>query len=191
MDISIIIISWNACKYLDQCLESVIKECSGLDAEIIVVDNASTDGSPEMVQEKYPNVKLLQQKANLGFAKANNLALSVCNGNFLFLINSDVIVKKNCIRKLHSFLIENPSVGMAGPRILGADGLTQRSYMSFMSLWKLFCVSFGLSALFPKSRVFGGFEMKWMNPEVPCRVDIINGCFWAITMSRINWWEDG
>ncbi len=180
MEISFIIVSWNACKYLEQCLESVERESSGLEIEIIVVDNASTDGSPEMVQKKYPKVSLIKQTENLGFAKANNLGLSESKGDFLFLINSDIIVKKDCIKRLLAFLKDNPDVGIAGPRILYPDGTFQRSCMKFVNLWSSFCIAIGLSSIFPKSRIFGGFEMGWIKWDQTCNVDIVNGCFWAI-----------
>jgi GT2 family glycosyltransferase len=180
MDISVIIVSWNANRYLDQCLCSVFNECKGLDVEVIVVDNASTDGSPEMVADKYPSVQLIKQNENTGFAKANNIGMKVSKGKYLFLINSDVIVKENCIRKLFLFLQNNPEVGMVGPRVYYPDGRFQRSSMKFCNLWNSSCVAFGISNLFPKSKIFGGYEMGWIDWENTFEVDVLNGCFWAI-----------
>src|SRR5208283_3241541 len=116
MDISIIIVSWNAKEILLECMKSLIDETDKLHVEIIVVDNASTDGSPEAIKESFPQVYLIQNKENLGFAKANNIGIRHSSGRYICLMNSDVKVLKGCFNKLLDFLDQHPTVGMVGPK---------------------------------------------------------------------------
>lgn len=175
--LSIIIVSWNAKKLLFECLDSLASQHSGLSIETIVVDNGSTDGTPEAVARRYPNVRLIQNGANLGFAKANNIGIRQATGKYLCLINSDVVVHPECLRTLFSYMEANPRVGILGPRIVGSNGKRQRSCMRFPSLWNQFCRALALDTFFP-SRIFGGFLMKDFSHDNTRDVDIVNGCFW-------------
>src|SRR5580692_10008159 len=120
--VSVIIVSWNARDYLMQCLDSLSTEACRYPMEIIVVDNASSDDSAEQVARRFPSVRLIRNKENLGFAKANNLAVSVSTVRYLCFVNSDVKVLPDCITKLVDFCDQNPKVGVTGPRIIGGDG---------------------------------------------------------------------
>ena len=155
VNISIIIVSWNAKKFLEQCLRSLV-EC-GIDAEIIVVDNFSTDGSVELVLEKFASVRLVQNTSNLGFAKANNAGMLVSNGDYVFLINSDVIVNKKCLDLMVEYLQEHQETGLIGPGIRGIDGSIQRSCMGNPSFWNIFCRAFFLDTLFPGCMRLSGY----------------------------------
>ncbi len=184
--ISVIIVSWNAKKYLEQCLQS-IRSCSDASAaEIIVVDNASTDGSPEIVRERFSDVKLICNSDNLGFAKANNIGIGQSHGKYLFLINSDVVVYPNCFSSITNYMEAQPQIGLLGPRITGFDGKVQRSCMGYPSLWNLFCRAILLATLFPRFKVFNGYELShWAHDEVK-EVDVINGCFWTVRREAIE-----
>src|SRR5271165_5247040 len=118
--ISVIIVSWNARGYLRDCLNSVRHTGASVLKEIIVVDNASTDSSPEMVAKEFPEVKLIQSNENLGFARANNLGMRYASGSMLAFVNSDVIVRPGCLQNLAAFLESRPEVGLAGPKVFGA-----------------------------------------------------------------------
>ena len=115
MKISVVIVSWNAKAYLLECLESVVRQLPPDDLEVIVVDNASSDGSPEAVRDSYPSVKLICNDGNDGFAKGNNVGIRASTGDYLFLINSDVVVSDGCFRKMVGTLDQHPEVGMLGP----------------------------------------------------------------------------
>lgn len=115
MTVSVIIISWNARDYLTQCISTLTSEVCRYPMEIIVVDNASSDGSPDCVESKYPNVRLIRNAENMGFAKANNIGVSVSTGNYLCFINSDVKVLPHCITRLVEYCEEHPEAGMVGP----------------------------------------------------------------------------
>ena len=115
--VSVIIVSWNAREYLMRCLASLSADEDRLAMEIIVVDNASSDGSADEVAARYPDVRLIRNTENLGFARANNIAVSVSTGKYLCFVNSDVEVLPHCIGRLVRFCEERPVVGMVGPRL--------------------------------------------------------------------------
>ena len=185
MDISVIIVSWNAKEYLRECLNSLVQELRGYDSEILVVDNASSDGSDILIQESFPDCKLIQTGKNLGFAKANNIGIKESSGRYLFLINSDITLLDGCIRKILLFLEMNPAIGILGPQIINPDGYIQRSCMEFPNLWNTLCNAIG-AYRFSKSKLFGGQMMTYWKHDTTRRVDIINGCFWAIRRESLK-----
>lgn len=180
-DFSIIIVSWNAKQFLSECLLSCVRAINGYDAEIIVVDNASSDGSAEFVLEHYPYVKVIQNCNNLGFAKGNNVGIRESSGRYLFLINSDVIIMEGCIDRMIAYMDENSQIGMLGPQILNQYGEVQRSCMDFPTLWNALSSAFALYRIFPRSKIFsGGQVMSYWKHDTIRRVDVINGCFWVV-----------
>ena len=122
-----VIVSWNARNFLRDCLRSLADRVSEYPWKIIVVDNASTDGSAECVEREFPHVQLIRNPSNLGFARANNIAIRQSNGRYVCLINSDVKVLKDCITHLVDYCEQHHDVGMVGPYVFGADGRLQRS----------------------------------------------------------------
>ena len=184
--ISIIIVSWNSKDYLASCLESILRVPLSIPHEIIVVDNNSSDGSPEMIQERYPHVKLIRNSANYGFAKANNIGLKTADGEFLYFINSDVDVMDGCMEKLFEFMLRNSDVGVSGPKIIGVDRKVQRSCMEFPTLWNLFCRALALDVLFPSTKLFGGQLMTYWAHDSIRDVDVINGCFWVVRRKALS-----
>lgn len=185
-EMSIVIVSWNAKKYLRDCLNSIIPEISASSAEIIVVDNASSDGSPEMVQAEFPTVILIQTGSNLGFAKANNIGIRRSTGQYVLLINSDVIVKPGCFDAMLAYMNRFSQVGLLGPKILEPSGEIQRSCMEYPSLWNTIARSFALDRAFPNSTVFSGFIMGYWQHDTVRAVDTIYGCFWMIRRSVLD-----
>ena len=162
MDLSVIIVSWNTKGLLLQCLTSIYGRIGEQGVEVFVVDNGSTDGSREAVQEKFPNVKLIQNEKNLGFAIANNKALRLSKGKYLLLLNPDTQVKEGAVEALISFMEIHPDVGIAGAQLLNSDGSKQNSIANFPSLaTELLNKSF-LRRLFPKR--FPGKEREHPNP---------------------------
>ncbi len=137
VDVSIVIVSWNTCQLLRDCLSTVfssLQSSPGLIAEVFVADNNSADGSPQMVLAEFPQVKLIQTGANLGFAKGNNLALKQCQGRFYLLLNSDTLVPDGSLAGLVSALEKRPEAAVAGPLLLNADGSVQVSWARFPGL---------------------------------------------------------
>lgn len=125
-DLSIIIVNRDNQRLLEECLTSIEKNTRRISHELIVVDNASTDGSREMVLNKFPKVALIVNKENLGFSKANNLGLKICQARYALLLNNDTIVKDGALDKMVAFMDTRPEAGACGPRLLNVDGTPQR-----------------------------------------------------------------
>jgi GT2 family glycosyltransferase len=178
--ISVIIVSWNAREYLMQCLDSISSEAYQFPIEIIVVENASSDGSAEAVADRFPQVRLIRSPTNLGFAKANNIGIKASLGRYICLINSDVKVLPDCLTRLVDYCEQHPEAGMAGPRIFGGDGKLQRSCRGFPSVWNMLCRALALDSFFSKSRLFTGYSLRSWSQDCLRPVDILTGCFWLI-----------
>ena len=177
MDISVVIVGWNAKRYLELCLNSLYEAPARRNMEILVVDNASSDGSSEMIKTKFPQVKLIRSEENLGFAKGNNLAIRQCQGRYIALVNPDVIVFSGCLDALADFLDQNPKVGDVGPRVLNPDMTMQSTCRRFPTLWNNFCSATGLAAKFKNSRFFAGEHMFYFPHDRTLAVDVLVGCF--------------
>jgi GT2 family glycosyltransferase len=146
-DVSIIILSWNTCDLVEDCLNSVTKAAEGLDVEIIVVDNASTDGSQAMVQGKFPGVRLIVNQENVGFARGNNQALALCKGHYALLLNSDAFAVPGSIQALVRLAEAQPKAGIVGAQLLNPDRSFQASFTSFPNLWREFLILSGVGRL--------------------------------------------
>ncbi len=177
-DLSIIIVNYNVKEFLKNLLHSIKKASQNLDTEIIVVDNASDDGSVEMLQEKFPDVKLIANEENLGFGKANNLGLKLAQGKYILLINPDTLVAEDTFDELIRFFESHPDAGMVGCKILNPDGTLQLACRrSFPGPWTSFTKVTGLSALFPKSKLFARYNLTYLDENQTYEVDAISGSF--------------
>ena len=177
VDISVVIVAWNAKHYLELCLESLAKAPPRRSMEVFVVDNASADGSAEMIEAKFPWVKLIKSIENLGFSRGNNVAIRRCQGRYIALVNPDVIVFPGCLDALADFLDQNPKVGNVGPRVLNPDMSMQSTCRRFPTLWNNFCSATGLATKFKHSRFFAGEHMFYFPHDRTLTVDVIVGCF--------------
>ena len=177
MDISVVIVAWNARHYLELCLESLREAPPRRSMEIIVVDNASADGTAEMVEARFPDVKLIRSSENLGFAKGNNVAIRQCCGRYIALVNPDVIVFPGCLDALSDFLDENPKVGNVGPRVFNPDMSQQSTCRRFPTLWNNLCSATRLENVFKGSPFFAGEHMFYFPHDRTLAVDVIVGCF--------------
>jgi GT2 family glycosyltransferase len=181
MKLSVIIVNYNVRQFLENALISISRAMQGLDGEIFVVDNASDDGSAELVRNKFPGVRLLENKENVGFAKANNMALREAKGELLLLINPDTIVQEDTLRVMIRFFEETPDAGLAGCKVLNPDGTFQAPCRrSFPTPWVAFTKIFGLSTLFPKSRVFGRYNLTYLSEDETYSVDAVSGSFMMV-----------
>ncbi len=134
-DLSISIINWNTHELLAGCLQTIEQNKDGLKVEVIVVDNASKDGSQEMVQKRFPHVILLENEENLGFARANNQAIEASHGRYIMLLNSDTLLQPGSPQAMVSFMDSHPDVGIVGAELLHRDGSLQRSWAKFPSIF--------------------------------------------------------
>ena len=176
MDVSIIIVNWNTKRLLLECLSSVFKTINKLSFEIWLVDNASGDGSVEAVKQNYPDVKIIQNKKNLGFAAANNIALERMCGQYALLLNTDTILTNGAVEHLFDFMEKNPDAGMACGQLLNQDGSKQNSIANFPGIGSLLCNESLLQMLFPKK-----FPGKRREYKKPVEVD---SCVGACLMVR-------
>ena len=127
MKVSIVIVSWNVRVFLIDCIASILRYSAGMDVEIIVVDNASTDGTVEAVAQQFAEVRLIVNTVNAGFARANNQGAAIARGEYLFILNPDTLFLPNTLSELVAFMDGNPDIGLCGPHVLNDDRTTQRS----------------------------------------------------------------
>jgi GT2 family glycosyltransferase len=183
--VSFVIVSWNAKEYVSECLQSIRENCQ-VPAEIIVVDNASHDGTPERVRKDFPECRLVETGANLGFAKGNNVGIALSTGRYLFLVNSDVKILPGCVENLLDVMETNPDVALAGPQMQGADGSIRRSTMRFPTLWNSLCRALALDSVFPRSGVFAGYLMGDFNHRRTQDVEVLNGWLWVVRREALE-----
>lgn len=178
MDLSVIIVNYNVKEFLQNLLHSIEKASFNLTKEIIIVDNASDDGSVEFIKEKFPNVKLIVNKKNLGFGKANNIGLKEAKGKYILLINPDALVAEDTFEKMIEFFKSKADAGLAGCKILNPDGTLQLACRrSFPGPWTSFTKVTGLSSLFPKSKLFARYNLTYLDENLTYEVDAISGSF--------------
>ncbi len=178
MDLSIIIVNYNVKEFLQNLLHSIDKAAQNITHEIIIVDNASDDGSIEFLQQKFPKVKLIINKENLGFGKANNIGMKIAKGRYFLLLNPDTLLSENLLQEMTTFLDKTIEAGMAGCKILNPDGTLQLACRrSFPGPWTSFCKVTGLSTLFPKRKIFAHYNLTYLDENQTYEVDAISGSF--------------
>lgn len=195
IDLSIIIVSYNTRDILKECLESVYKNLpQKINAEVIVVDNASTDGSLEMLKKDFPKVHLIENKENFGFSKANNIGVRGSKGRYILFLNSDTVVFKGTIETIVKFLDSNQKAGAATCKVvLPNEKLDDASHRGFPTPWNAFCHFSGLSRIFPKERIFAGYSLGFLDLETVHKIDACAGAFMMVRREageQIGWWDE-
>jgi len=185
-DLSVVIVSFNTREVLRRCLHTLATEAKQFSVEVLTVDNASRDGSPEMVTSEFPHVRLLQAGKNLGFAAANNLAFQVAQGKYLVLLNSDAFLLPGALDRAIAHMEEHPGTGLAGGRLIGEDGSWQPSARQFPSLLNDFMSFSGLAHRFQKSRFWGRADRTWADPLEETGTDWVPGAFSIIRASVLE-----
>jgi len=180
MDVSIVIVNWNTCDILRDCLASIYENNIGVKFEVIVVDNASSDGSQEMIQEQFPQAIVIANKTNRGFAAANNQGIAVSHGQYVLLLNSDTVILDDAIDKMVAFADTQSKAGMVGCRVLNPDRSLQRSCFMFPSVLNTALWVSYLFKVFPRSRFFGRDRMTWWDGDDVREVDVLTGCFMLV-----------
>ena len=181
MDLSVIIVNWNTKEFLLPCVRSALESAQGISSEVIVVDNGSRDGSGEEVKKKFPFIHLIENKKNLGFAKAANQGLEKASGGYLLLLNPDTQVKGSAIERLVSFMESHPEAGVAGGQLLNADASRQNSIANFPSLATELLNKSLLRWLFPKR--FPGKERGYLKP---IEVDSVIGACMVVRWDTLD-----
>jgi GT2 family glycosyltransferase len=185
-DISIVIVSFNTREVLRDCLRSAYLAAGSLRTQVIVVDNASTDGSSEMIEEEFADVLLIRSKSNLGFGPANNLGFQSVLGRYIVLLNSDAFLTEGSLERSVAHMDATPGVGLGGGRLIGRDGSWQPSARMFPTVLSDLIVLSGLAARYPRSRIFGRADRTWANPMEAAEVDWVPGAFSIIRTKALH-----
>jgi GT2 family glycosyltransferase len=193
-ELSIVIVTWNSRSDIERCLHSLTASGTRTSMEILVVDNASADGTAAYVREAFPGVALLANETNTGFAAGNNRALHVARGRFVLLLNPDTFVHVGALDALVAFMNESPAVWACGPPVFNADGSPQRTGIRFPGIWNLLVESLFLDRMFPRTRLFGGHRELYHDPGLPRTVDYVQGSCLLVrrtAMDRIGNLDEG
>ncbi|MBQ5466846.1 MAG: glycosyltransferase family 2 protein [Muribaculaceae bacterium] len=187
MDISIIIVSYRVKYFLEQTIRAAQEALNGIDGEIIVVDNNSPDDTMAFVKPRFPQVKFVENKTNPGFAKANNQGIDMAQGEFTLILNPDTIITVDSIKEPLAWMRNHPKCGAIGVHMIDGDGrFLPESKRAFPSPWVSFCKIFGLSKLFPKSRIFAKYHLRFLDEHKPHAVDILAGAYMLCRTSLLR-----
>lgn len=195
IDLSIIILSYNTKKLLRTCLESIKKyEVRSMKYEVIVVDNASSDGSAEMVKKEFPDIRLFANKENIGYTKGNNQGVKEAEGKYVLFLNADTLVYEKTLETMVPFMGEHKDAGAATCRVELVNGaLDDSCHRGFPTPWRSFCHFSGLSLIFPKSRIFAGYSLGYLDIQTIHEIDSCSGAFMIVRREageEINWWDE-
>jgi len=187
MKLTVIIVSYNVKYYLEQCLGSLYRALKDIEAEIYVVDNHSKDNSVEYLQERFKSVKFIACNHNLGFARANNLAINRTESDYILLLNPDTIVGEETIKKSLEFMDNDKTSGGLGVQMLKCDGKrameSRRGLPTPLTAFYKMC---GLCAKYPHSRRFGKYYMGYLSWDKPEKIEVISGAYFLLRRSALN-----
>ena len=187
MKLSVIVVNYNVEYFLEQCLHSVETALQGIDSEVFVVDNHSVDGSVRMLNKKFPEVKLIVNTENVGFAKANNQAIHQAKGEYILLLNPDTLVESDTFAKTIAFMDQTPQAGGLGVKMVNGEGkFLPESKLSLPFPYVSFYNIFGLSKLFKKSRRFGKYHLTYLDPNEIHEVEVLSGAFMLLRKSMLD-----
>lgn len=187
MKLSIIIVNYNVKYFLEQCLYSVRKASNKVELEVIVVDNNSVDGSVEMIKDKFPDIKLIENKKNTGFSVANNQGINIATGEYILLLNPDTVVQEDTFEKIISFMEEHPEAGGLGVKMIDGKGnFLPESKRGLPTPMVAFYKIFGLAKLFPKSKIFGQYHLGFLSNDEIHEVDVLAGAFMLMRKSVLD-----
>jgi len=193
-DLSIIILNHNAGNFLNDCLDSIsIADKKKLKLEIIVADNASSDNSLQALKP-HPEVQLINNHGNIGFAAGNNRAVVKSSGRYLLFLNPDTVIEKDTLLKMVQFMESTPSAGAATCQVNFKNGnLDESCHRGFPTPWNSFCHFSGLEKVFPKSRLFSGYNLGYLDKNTVHEIDAGCGAFLIVRREAgesINWWDE-
>ena len=202
MKLSVIIVSYNVKYFLEQCLCSLEKAAEGIEHEVIIVDNASDDDSTHYITSRFPDVKWIANKENLGFSRANNIAFEHVCGEYVLMLNPDTIVTRDSIASTVAFMDGNPEAGAVGVKMLNKDGnFALESRRGIVTPWVSICKAAGFCKRYPKSKLFGHYYMSYLPEDEACSIEMVSGAFMMLRRSKLQeigfldekffmYWED-
>ena len=197
IDLSVIIVNYNVKELLRYCLQSLISADAkqiNADCEVFVVDNDSQDGSVEMVRQNFPEVKLIASDKNLGFARANNLAIKQSSGGYLLFLNPDTTVPSETLPEMIKFMDQNPKVGVATCFVeLASGGMDPDCHRGFPTPWASLCHFSGLAKMFSRSKIFGQYHQTWKDLTTTHEIESCCGAFMMVrrkAMGEVGVWDE-
>ncbi len=185
-ELSVIIVSWNVKNLLKKCLESIFKYQGNIALEIIVADNASKDGTVEMIKKEFPQVELIPNASNLGFAAANNQGILKSSGDFLLILNPDTEIIKDSLTKILEFMKKNYQIGITGCKHLNPDWTIQPSVRRFPTFWPLFFIITKIAKIFPNIPVVYHYLAKNFDYKISQPVDQVAGSCMLLRKQTID-----
>ena len=187
MQLSVIILNHNVRYFLELCVLSVQKATQDLDAEIIVIDNNSSDDSCAMMEQRFPNIKLIENKENSGFPKGNNIAVKEAKGEYICILNPDTVVAEDTFEKVLAFAKNKTDLGIVGCKLIdGTGNFLPESKRGIPTPWVAFTKIFGLYKLFPKSALFNKYYAQHLDENQTGKVDILVGAFMVMKRDLYN-----
>lgn len=193
-DLSIVILNYNVKDLLLNCLKSVLGDKNSKNWQVIVVDNASSDGSVEAMRKRYAGIEIIENKTNLGFAAGNNSAIPKIKSPVVLFLNPDTVVADNAISKSLEFLLSNPGIGALTCRVELPNGkLDYSCHRGFPTPWNSFVYFSGLSKLFPKIKLFSGYTASYLDIKTTHEIDCLTGAFLMVRKiagEQIKWWDE-
>ena len=187
MQLSVIILNYNVRYFLEQCVLSVQKALEGIDGEIIVIDNNSSDDSCPMMKQRFPNVKLIANPENFGFPKGNNIGVEQAKGEYICILNPDTVVSEDTFTKVLSFAKEQNDLGIVGCKLIdGTGNFLPESKRGIPTPWVSFTKIFGLYKLFPKSKLFNQYYAQHLHKNKTGKVEILVGAFMVMQRELYN-----
>jgi GT2 family glycosyltransferase len=186
-DLSVIIVNYNVKHFVEQCLHSVFNASKNLDIEVFVVDNNSVDGSVPFIKQKFPQVKLIENKTNTGFSVANNQAIKQSSGKYILLLNPDTVVQEDTFEKVIAFMNEHPDAGGLGIKMVDGKGkFLPESKRGLPTPAVAFYKIFGLAKLFPNSKKFGQYHLTYLDKDKTHQIDVLSGAFMLLRKEAID-----
>lgn len=187
MKLTVIIVNYNVKYYLEQCLTSVRRAIGGLEAEVLVVDNHSRDGSVEYLRSRFPEVTFIESNHNLGFARANNMAIRQSRADYVLLLNPDTLVGEQVLTDVIAFMDEHPKAGAAGVQMLKVNGeKANESRRGLPTPMTAFYKMTGLCRRYPRHPRFGHYYMGYLPWDEPARIEVVSGAFMMIRRSVLD-----
>lgn len=177
IDLTVVVVTYNSVRHVEPLLRTLHCELAAMRAEVVLVDNASHDGTADLVEDHHAWVRVLRSPVNLGFAAGNNLGVRHARGRMLLLLNPDALPRRGCVRRGLELMAAHPEVGLAGARLLDPAGRAQPSARMDPTPLQEFFVLSGLAARFARSRLFGRLDRGWADPSEPAEVDWVPGAF--------------
>lgn len=187
MDVSILVVNYNTCQLTVDCLRSVYASKTEYRYEVILIDNNSSDDSVAVISEQFPQVRLIENNQNTGFAKANNQGMEIAQGRYILLLNSDTIVQADTLQTMVAFMDLNPVTGAAGCKVVLPDGsLDKACKRGFPTPSASFYYAFGLSRLFPNHPRFNQYQLGHRDPDQEYPVDCLVGAFMLVRRETVE-----